>query len=93
MTSKWQGVRLGLIKGRIRNVDKPQAPNPKAMAFRDALEQASIEELSWALNLLISHPTTKNSSGRTYREYRMKAIADRMTEILHKLATAGDAAG
>lgn len=90
MRQNWEGVRLGLIKGRIRNPDKPQVPNPQAMAFRDALEQASIDELRWALNLIISHPATKSSSGRTYREYRMKAIADRLLELL---ATAGDAAG
>lgn len=74
----WQGIRSGLIKGRIRTPDKPMVPNPIAPPFHEALAEASVDDLMWALHLLIIHPNTKR---RTFRAQRMKAIADRLQEI------------
>jgi hypothetical protein len=75
--SNWQGVRAGLLKGRIRKPDTPVVPDPVAPAFDAALAQASVDDLTWALNLLITHPNTK----RTYRKKRMTAIAAKLQEL------------
>jgi len=78
-THDWRGARLGLIKGRIRNVDNPQVPSPQAPAFKDALAEASLEDLKWALNLLV---TNANTQRRTFRDRRIKAIDKRIRELI-----------
>lgn len=79
--SNWQGVRAGLLKGRIRTPHAPVVPDPRPEgsrpAFDEALAQASVDDLTWALNLLITHPNSK----RTYRKHRMTAIAARLQEL------------
>lgn len=79
--SNWTGIRAGLLKGRIREqYAQPVAPDPIAPAFDDALAHASVDDLMWALNLLITHPHSK----RTYRKRRMTAIAARLQELAGK---------
>ena len=72
---QYTGVRGGLLKGRIRTKGVPD-PSPLRPAFHDALLMASVDDLMWALNLLITHPKAK----RTWRTYRIQQIDKRLRE-------------
>lgn len=71
------GVRAGLLKGRIKRHDDKHPANPVATPFYEAVEAASVDDLRWALNLLVKNPNAK----RTYREIRINAIAYRLEEL------------
>lgn len=71
------GVRAGLLKGRIRERDERHPLNPVATPFYEALEAATVDDLRWALNLLVKNPNAK----RTYRARRINAIAYRLEEL------------
>lgn len=71
------GIRAGLLKGRIRERDERHPLNPVATPFYEALEAASVDDLRWALNLLVKNPNAK----RTFRETRINAITYRLEEL------------
>lgn len=73
-------IRAGLMKGRVRAKGARDPDDPYALPFTAALEQASREDLEWALNLLVMNP---NRLGQTHREWRMKAISGRLRQMLY----------
>lgn len=75
-TPRGQLVRVGLLKGRIRDNAMAQSPIPR---FIVCIGEATVDDLTWALNLLIKHPGAK----RTHRKLRIKAIADELQRRLN----------
>lgn len=75
-------IRVGLLRGRIRNPRnlKPSRYHP---SFEDALGIASNDDLAYAMTFLIKNSASK----RTYREERMKMIANKMMVRLNEVAT------
>ena len=79
-SNQYAGVRGGLIKGRIRTKGTPRVPGgPSELrpGFYDAVRQATVDDLMWALNLLIKHPQAR----RTHRTERIQQIDKRLREI------------
>lgn len=77
--NKLTPVRAGLIKGRILKHRANHPEKPMALPFLEALEAASVDDLLWALNLLITRPLTKK---RTYRDKRISAIDSKLRQLL-----------
>lgn len=75
-SSRPTGVRAGLLRGRVRKKGV-QHPDSTLLPFYRAVEEASADDLRWALNLLVKHPNAK----RTFRKQRINAIAYRLEEI------------
>lgn len=67
-------IRRGLMRGRIRAVDAGRTQSEKVPSFGDAVAAASIDDLRWAMNLLMRNP----DAHRTWYVARQKAIADRI---------------